>query len=636
MCGIAGILTRRDDLGMQSALLRMCWALRHRGPDDEGCGEVSLPGGYRLGLAHTRLAILDLSLAAHQPMGDPESGSWIIYNGEIYNHHEIRRQMADCRFRSGSDTETILQAWVRQGEEALSSLRGMFAFALYDGHRRQFWLVRDRLGVKPLYICHANADTWAFASELRALLASHLVSRQLHAAAVDSYLAFGAVPAPWTMLAGVQSVMPGESWCFDLNAPNGKCVPQRNRYWRPAFAGRTEPQPTREEAIERLRPILPEAASLRMLSNVPVGVFLSGGIDSTSVVAALVNRGHTVRTFSVVFGERPYDESEHSRLVARQFGTDHAELFMHPARVVDDFDQAVGAYDQPSVDGLNTYFISQATREAGVKVALSGLGGDELFAGYSYFRLSARLERLSPRLFARVLYRVLCRTAPRSIRTIKLGALLADRGLRATRYAICRQVMAPGLRRQLLSQALDSPQVPLPPEVLAELETASSCLDPVNAHSLLELSLYLSNMLLRDMDQMSMAHALELREPLLDHVLVETVASLPGRLKLAPGRQSRTKALLVDALPATLPGRIVRRRKKGFVFPWECWLRKELKLRVAALFGEQNLIRAAGLSPGEVHTIWSDFLASRPGVRYADILALVHLLYWVRQHRLAA
>jgi asparagine synthase (glutamine-hydrolysing) len=634
MCGIAGILTAQDDLEMQAVLLRLRSAMHHRGPDAEGCEQILLPGGYQLGLAHTRLAILDLSPAGHQPMNDPESGSWIVYNGEVYNHQAIRRQLPDCSFRSTSDTETILKAWVRHGERALSSLRGMFAFALYDGRRRQFWLVRDRLGIKPLYVCQSDGDTWVFASELRALLASGLVSRQLNAAAVDSYLAFGAVSAPWTLLEGVQSLMPGECWRFDLSTENGIGEPERIRYWRPPFAAPTNPEPTREETIERLRPVLLEAVALRMVSDVPVGVFLSGGIDSSSVVAALANQGHTVRTFSVVFGERAYDESTHSRQVARQFSTEHTELLMHPAKVVDEFDQAVGAYDQPSIDGLNTYFISQGTRQAGVKVALSGLGGDELFAGYSYFRLCARLERLLPRLGARLLHQILRRTAPRSTRTTKLGAILSDSRSRVTRYAVCRKVMDPALRSELLLQTSEGAQVPLPSNVLAGLETACAPLDAVNAHSQLELSLYLANMLVRDMDQMSMAHALELREPLLDHVLVETVARLPGRWKLVPGRRNRTKALLIDALPVALPDRIVRRPKRGFVFPWERWLRAELKPRVSNLLSEPNTLQAAGFAPGAVQRLWNDFLASKPGVRYTDILALVHLLYWVRQHGL--
>jgi asparagine synthase (glutamine-hydrolysing) len=568
-------------------------------------------------------------------MHDEASGSSIVYNGEVYNHQLIRRRMRDCTFRSTSDTETLLKSWVRHGEQTLSWLRGMFAFALYDGKRQQLWLVRDRLGIKPLYVCQVKPNTWVFASELRAVLASGLVPRRLDSAAVDCYLAFGAVPAPWTLLEGVQSLMPGETWRFDLKEANGRLVPERTCYWRPRFCSPTAPVPTRDEALERLRPILLEAIALRMLSDVPVGVFLSGGIDSSSIVNALASQGHRLRTFSVVFGERGYDESEHSRLVAQQFQTEHAELFLRPAKVVDEFDQAVGAYDQPSIDGLNTYFISQAARQAGVKVALSGLGGDELFAGYPYFRLSARLERPLPRLLARLVHTMAHHLAPRSVRTRKLEAVLANGRSRLSSYVVYRQVMGPELRRQLLANPADILREPLPLEVRAELEAAVAPLDAVNAYSLLELSLYMANMLLRDMDQMSMAHALELREPLLDHVLVETVAGLPGRLKLAPGRRSRTKALLVDALPAPLPSRVVRRSKMGFIFPWERWLRAELRPRVAALLGERETVKAAGLAPHAVERLWNDFLASQPGVRYTDILALVHLLHWVRQHRLA-
>ena len=215
MCGIAGILTDNQRLDVASDLRNMRSALRHRGPDDEGQEEVGLPNGLRLGLAQTRLSILDLSPAGHQPMSDPDSGSWIVYNGEAYNHPQVRRQLTGCTFQSTSDTETILKGWVQRGEKLLPQLRGMFAFALLDGRRRRFWLVRDRLGVKPLYVSRPAPDTWLFASEVRALLASGLVERWLHPEAVDAYLAWGAVPAPWTLLEGVESLLPGEAWCFD-------------------------------------------------------------------------------------------------------------------------------------------------------------------------------------------------------------------------------------------------------------------------------------------------------------------------------------------------------------------------------------------------------------------------------------
>jgi asparagine synthase (glutamine-hydrolysing) len=636
MCGIAGILTTRDDLDLSLALAGMQEALRHRGPDDEGCQEVSLPHGYRLGLVHTRLAILDLSPAGHQPMVDANSGSWIVYNGEVYNHEQVRRQMGQAAFASTGDTQTILKGWVESGEIILAALRGMFAFALYDGRRQQFYLVRDRLGIKPLYVSPAGPETWIFASELRALLASDLILRQLHLPALNSYLTFGAVADPWTLIDGARSLLPGEFWCFDLSRPSQPLVPRRRRYWQPPFRTHSGPAPRREEAVEQLRPVVREATALRMVSDVPVGVFLSGGIDSSSVVASLASQGYPLHTFAVVFGERDFDESSHSRHIAAQFGTKHTELHLSPTDVLDAFDEAMAAYDQPSIDGLNTYFISRATRQAGVKVALSGLGGDELFAGYPTFKMLARLERALPRGLAWLAYWFLRQFAPETTRAAKLGAILQGDRSRLRNYTICRELMSSD-RRAALSAHSNSAGVPsLPEEVTAELKRAVANLDVVNAQSLLELSLYLANMLLRDTDQMSMAHALEVREPLLDHVLVETVAALPGFLKLVPGQGSPLKGLLVDALEVPLPSSVVHRKKQGFVLPWEHWLRHQLRPRIEETLANSPALRAAGLERGAVLRLWHSFLDHRPGIRYTDILALTNLLHWVASHRFPA
>jgi asparagine synthase (glutamine-hydrolysing) len=637
MCGIAGILTRHE-LPDTATLLAMRKALRHRGPDDEGIATAAIAGGWQLALVHTRLAILDVSVAGHQPMHEPLSDSWIAYNGEIYNHLAIRQLMPEQRWRGTSDTETILTRWVQQGQATLEALRGMFAFALYDGRRRQFWLVRDRLGVKPLYVSQTGPETWVFASELRALLASGLVERRLHGEAVNSYLAFGAVSAPWTLVENVSSVLPGEAWRFDLDKEPVK--PQRTKYWQPAFAAGPCPNGDnaamgRTEAVEGLRSVLAEAVKLRMLSDVPVGVFLSGGIDSGAVVASLVSQGFRLRTFSVTFGEKPFDESEHARQVSRQFGTEHAELLLHPSQVLAEFEHALDAYDQPSIDGFNTYFISQATRHAGVKVALSGLGGDELFAGYPYFRYVSRFNKPAQRGLARVLHGLLRRVNPNGIRTQKLGALLSSGGSRLSGYGVCRQVMLPHRREDLLHEHHVNGFFPLPHEVVSELETATAGLDPVNAHSLLELALYLSNMLLRDTDQMSMAHALEVREPLLDHVLVDYVARLPGPLKMVQGRQGSVKGLLLDALPSPLPDEVVRRPKMGFVFPWEHWLRQELKPRVSAALTDKDTLEAAGLDVAGVQHLWQSYLSRRPGLRYTDVLCLLNLISFVQRNHLS-
>lgn len=635
MCGIAGILTRQDDLDLDQPMQSMLAALRHRGPDDEGSVQLTLPGGFRLGLAQTRLAIIDLSAAGHQPMTEPESGSWVVYNGEIYNYQLLRARLKDVAFRSNSDTETVLRGWLKFGEEALTPLRGMFAFALYDATRRQLWLVRDRLGIKPLYVAQTSADTWVFASELRALLASRLVERRLRSEAVASYLAFGACPAPWTMLEGVQSVLPGEWWRFDLDSRPTAPAIERKCYWRPRFAPRGAPEPSRSEAVERVRPVLLEAAALRMVADVPVGVFLSGGIDSSGVVAALTAQGFPLRSFSVIFGEREFDESAHARAIARRFGTEHTELRLGPREVLADLEEAMAAYDQPSIDGVNTYFISRATRQAGVKVALSGIGGDELFAGYSYFRRMARLERTGGRLLLRLAHSLLRLLNPGSVRATKAAALLNANGARLAGYAIIRQVLAPERRRALMPGFAAERNL-LPPELLDQLDGEVRDLDAVNAHSCLEISLYMANMLLRDMDQMSMAHALELREPLLDHVLVETVAGLPGRLKLAGGAQRSNKGLLVDAIPGGLPDSVIRRRKMGFVFPWERWLRQELKDLVGSVLGNGDAVQAAGLEPVAVRRLWHEYLAGNAGIRYSDVLCLLNLVYWVRQNKLIA
>jgi len=610
--------------------------LRHRGPDDEGLELVTLPVGYRLGLVHTRLAILDLSSAGHQPMDDPESGSWITYNGEVYNHQDIRQQFGSGSFRSSSDTETILRGWEEFGDGLLDRLRGMFAFALYDGRRHRLWLVRDRLGIKPLYVARVGTDTWAFASEIRALLASGLIARRFDSRAVDSYLAFGSVPAPWTLVADVDSVMPGESWCFDLASDADHVEPERVRYWRPPFGQEGGPEPSYADAVDELRPVLQEAVGLRMLSDVPVGVFLSGGIDSSSIVAVLASQGHRVRTFSVSFGERDLDESRHSRTIASRFHTEHSELRLRPEQVLDEFEQALAAYDQPSIDGLNTYFISQAVRDAGVKVALSGLGGDELFAGYSYFRQTARLEGRVVRLAANLMGRVMGMLNLGGIRSQKMQALARCNGSRLERYSIFRQVMLPDRRASLASAASDLTNVPLPPALLLELADAVQNLDAVNAHSLLELSLYMANMLLRDTDQMSMAHALEVRVPLLDHRLVESVARLPGHLKVTPGRSSRIKGLLVDALPVSLPEQVLRRPKMGFVLPWEYWLRQALRDRVAGVLSDEMLLANVGLNPAGVQSLWNNFGATRAGVRSSDVLGLLNLLTWAKQNRMTA
>ncbi|HWA97895.1 MAG TPA: asparagine synthase (glutamine-hydrolyzing) [Pirellulales bacterium] len=634
MCGIAGILTAREDLDLEAISTAMVASLRHRGPDDEGRVELSLPGGRRLALVHTRLSILDLSAAGHQPMTDASSGTWVTYNGELFNHLDLRRTLGDREFHSNCDTETLLSTWAAHGVRAVDLLRGMYAFAMYDAQREELCLVRDRVGIKPLYVFQADASTWLFASEVRALLSSGLVPRRLNPVAIDSYLAFGATAGPWTMIEGVQSVLPGELWRFDLSHPERPLVPRKVRYWRPAFVPNCERLSYRE-AIARVRPALIEAVSSHMISDVPVGVFLSGGIDSSSIVAALAHAGHQPHTFSVRFGEHDFDESRHAAHVARQFGTTHTELMLSPESIIEHFPSALAAYDRPSIDGVNTFFISQKVAEAGIKVAISGLGGDELFAGYPNFRLAAYADHPLYRMAAKSLYAYLRRSAANSLRTEKLKAILDHHSSRLQCYTVFRQVMLPPRRRDLLEHTYFDTPIALPDDRIDALTAAAERLDAINAFSLFELSLYMVDTLLRDTDQMSMAHPVEVRVPLVDHRLVDALASIPGRLKSGWRSRRSPKRLLVDALPAALPPEVVRRQKMGFVLPWELWLRNELADTISSILDDAETLQAAAIRPAAVQHLWRGFRESRPGVRAADILALVHLVHWVRQHRLS-
>jgi asparagine synthase (glutamine-hydrolysing) len=387
MCGIAAVIGAGE---AEPGVRAMVEAVRHRGPDDSG---VVQPAGRPLALGCARLAIIDLSPAGHMPMTDPATGNVIAYNGEVYNFRELRRDLEaeGERFRSGTDTEVLLRAYAIWGRDFVERLRGMFAFALWDAGRREVLLARDRLGEKPLY--YAPGPPLVAASEVRALLATGLVSRRLDPAALDSYLVNGFVVSPRTILRDVLSLLPGHLLAV---AEDGRVLEER-RYWRLPAPGAAAPA---AEAAARLRSDLERSVTERLISDVPLGAFLSGGLDSTTVVALMTRAGGEVRTFSVTFEDPVYDESAHSRRAAERFRTRHTEVRLTRDEFEARMDAAVAALDQPSFDGMNTYFVSRAARESGLTVALSGTGADELFGGYPFFRQVERLER-ARRLWAR-------------------------------------------------------------------------------------------------------------------------------------------------------------------------------------------------------------------------------------------
>jgi asparagine synthase (glutamine-hydrolysing) len=534
----------------------MLTRLRHRGPDDDGIETIDTGTGH-LALGFRRLAIIDLSPAGHQPMRDQLNNNVTVFNGEIYNFKTLRGELealGESDWLSSSDTEVLLKSYRRWGEKCLERLRGMFAFAVWDTQLRRLMLARDRLGIKPLYY-YQSGNEFVFASELRALLASGIVPREPCAEAIGSYLELGAVQEPLTMIEGVKSLGAGQ--IATLTAGQ-----YQQRYYWDLNALRADGVHDHRDAQHRLREILEESVRLHLNADVPVGIFLSGGLDSSALVALgrRVFSGE-LRTLSLVFSEHEYSEERYSRLVARTFATEHSEVRLSPVEMLGELDRAVDAADQPTVDGINTYMIARTAAQQGLKVVLSGLGGDELFGGYPSFVWAPRLKRLMrvPVSVRRPLAGLASRLFTLNDRWAKTTRLASSAG--GNPYFAIRELFGPDARQGLVPDFQFSAD--------RNGSTALDLKDSVNQISRLELSYYMRNMLLRDSDSMSMAHSLELRVPLLDDALVEFALTVPGNIKL---NGHGVKPLLAGALSDILPEPVRRRHKAGFTLPWQPWL----------------------------------------------------------------
>jgi asparagine synthase (glutamine-hydrolysing) len=624
MCGIAGLLKMRGPITPEdrAAVERMTHAQRHRGPDGAG-----MYADTRVVLGHRRLSIIDLSDAGRQPMANADGTLWVTYNGEIYNFAALRAALCarGYHFRSRTDTEVLLHGYDAWGEEGLlARLRGMFAFALYDARTPapRLILARDRLGKKPLYYAW-NGSYCLFASELKALLASGLLDRRLNPAALVAYLTFGSVPAPLTMIDGIAALSPGHY----LVLHQDKVTQQR--YWHPHFV--EDQRLSTANTVARVHDLLREAVRLRLISDVPLGAFLSGGIDSSAIVALMRDiTGGTIRTFSMVFREAEFSEGAFAQRIAQRFGTEHTAYEVTSDEVLHELPQIIWAMDQPSLDGINTYFVSKVTRQSGTVVALSGVGGDEVFGGYPTF---ARL----PRLYC----------AAQVAHAVPGGAWLVDQalGLRAStsrveklrtifQHAPCPEATYLALRGlfldgdllALVAHDLLAPAISrfAPLAYLQEITAPQNGADVRNLTSLLELRTYLHNQLLRDTDVMSMAHALEVRTPLLDHELVEFLASVPARMKFA----GRPKSLLLHALNGRLPREVVERPKGTFTFPFVRWFtgawRHTIEDSLHRLKDTEVLNAEAGWA------VWQGFLQGR--MHWSRVWALVVLQLWHEQY----
>jgi len=578
VCGIFGICSSSGVRFQKEHFLNIKNVMQHRGPDDEGTYHDE-----NIFLGHCRLSIIDLTSFGHQPMSNEDNTLWIVYNGEIYNYKELNVELSrhGHQIRSNCDTETIIHLYEEFGKECVHHLRGMFAFVIWDIHTKTLFSARDQFGIKPLYYSQVK-EKLVFASELKALIASGLVPKVINPTAIWHYLSFGAIPTPLTIWKDIWTLPPAHRLTFC----NGRV--EIEQYWDPKTTqiqsegkGMTE-----QEAVSEVRRLLEEAVHLQLISDVPLGAFLSGGIDSSTIVGLMTQFSHQpIRTFSVGYdvGGDKFDERRFALMAARHFETDHQELLVTCQDLISKIEKIIWYMDQPSHDALNSFVVSQAAA-SGVKVALSGLGGDELFGGYSTFKFISLLHK----------FHWVKRNLPSWVKqtAVKLEKALhmryrAQWPLRVCvgigggydtiieQFAIIRFFFTDIEKRSLLSpdflsflRSDDQHNSSL--HLLRIIADSVHDSDLFNQISYLELKTYMGDVLLRDMDVMSMANSLEVRVPLIDQKLVEFVISLPGYLKQDGSRKS--KHLLIESVKDLIPIELLYRRKKGFALPMPIWL----------------------------------------------------------------
>jgi asparagine synthase (glutamine-hydrolysing) len=569
MCGIAGMITTDNhQQHLEQLIQQMQKSLHHRGPDDRG---IYIASEHQAALAHTRLSILDLTPAGHQPMSTPDGRYWIVFNGEIYNFLELRSQLESQgeQFYSRTDTEVILKLYQRQGADCVQQLRGMFAFAIWDNQEKTCLIARDPLGIKPLYYWQSGT-TLVFASEIRAILASGLPNICLNPKGLYSYFISGTVPEPYTLIDGIHCLEAGH-W---LHWQAGRLT--QKQYWQIDFT--PDHTISLPEATEKVRHALIDSIKHHFISDVPVGIFLSGGIDSTSVVAlARQTQKGKLRTYSIAFEENEWNEGDIARQIAQTFETEHTEYQITSTIGRELFPRFLQRIDQPSIDGFNTFCVSQIAHQNGTKVVLSGLGGDELFGGYKTFQKVPQMVRWGQQLktikpISTTLGKGLA-TWGKSPQLKRLGDFLQQNPTAATAYRSFRGIFSHQEAWAITQYYLKDfgiasyDHLSVGNEVFVPKISPNSNLYSLEDQvSLLELSCYMRNQLLRDSDVMSMAWGLELRVPLVDRVLLETISSIPSNLRL-----QTEKFLLVQAIPE-IPNWVVNRPKRGFFFPFQKWI----------------------------------------------------------------
>ena len=578
MCGIAGIIKLNTNYGnLEAKIEKMQTALKHRGPDDAG---IYISTDKQAALAHTRLSILDLSSAGHQPMSTSDNRYHITFNGEIYNFQELRENLISQgeKFHSQTDTEVILKLYQKIGFNCVQNLRGMFAFAIWDDLEKTCFLARDPLGIKPLYY-YQLGTTLVFASELRAVLASGLPAINMSVEGLYGYLTTGSVPEPYTLITDIHC-LPAGNWLYWQNGNTTK-----KQYWQISFTPEAISPPEAEEIV---RKALLDSIQHHFISDVPVGIFLSGGIDSTTILAlATQTQQSQLSTYSIAFAESEFNEGELAQKIANHFGAKHTEYQVTSSFAKSILPDFLAAIDQPSIDGFNTFCVSKVAHDHNMKVVLSGLGGDEIFGGYKSFQKVPQMVEWGKKLnrlpFLRTGLGLGLERWGTSPKIKRLGGFLKQPPTFASAYNTFRGIFYHQEACLIINQlSISIPILPplVPPYQGGKPESESSSLPllrgglgwgstPEDEVSFLELSGYMRNQLLRDSDIMSMNWGLELRVPFVDKTLLETVAPIPSNIRLAQGKKLLTQAI------TEIPDWVINRPKKGFSFPFENWMNSE-------------------------------------------------------------
>jgi len=617
MCGIAGKIYFDRERSVSSQELRAMASTRvHRGPDGEGVWF-----NENAGLAHRRLAIIDLRNVASQPMCNEDWSVWITFNGEIYNFQELRQELEKRGhiFRTSSDTEVIIHAYEEYGRGCLEKLRGMFAFAIWDGRSRILFLARDRVGKKPLFY-FMGQDSFLFASEIKALLTDDTVPREPDPVAIDHFLALGYIPGPGSAFLGIRK-LPAAHW---MEVRAGRI--ETGCYWKLCYTPKRKI--SMADAISELNWRLAESVRLRLVSDVPLGAFLSGGVDSSAVVIHMAEAmDRPVRTFSVGFGDASFDERPFARQLAERYETDHTELVVD-APVTDILSRLVWHYDEPFGDSsaVPSYAIAELTRQH-VTVVLNGDGADETFAGYDWYKMDRFIQRgeiLPLRLRQRfaALTQGLSANGDKKATAWKIARLAEVLALPSSRrYAQWTEHFGPQARQRLYSPTFKETVKESNPDNLFALAFAQSDADDwLDTVLDADVNLYLADDLLVKMDRATMSHSLEARSPFLDHVLMEFVASLPVAFKQAWGEKKR---ILKAALRGRVPDELLNRPKMGFSVPLAEWFRNHLREMAHDVLLSARALQRGYFEPVEIRRLLHEHTTQREqGTRLWDLLML--------------